>query len=103
MDGKLVRDKIPRIIGESGADPHWYVAGSQAYRRRLRDKLEEEVREVLAADDFSAPGELADVMEVVRALAADLGVDPVALEKICEGKASARGGSTGRIVWMGNR
>ncbi|MEU3712189.1 nucleoside triphosphate pyrophosphohydrolase [Streptomyces catenulae] len=103
VDGKLVRDEIPRIIQESGADPHWHVAGPQEYRRRLRHKLSEEVREVLGADESSAPDELADVMEVVHALAGDLGVGPEELEAIRKSKAAARGGFAGRVVWMGNR
>jgi predicted house-cleaning noncanonical NTP pyrophosphatase (MazG superfamily) len=101
--GKLVRDRIPQIIREGGAEPVTYTADSEEYRGRLRDKLGEEVAEFLAADGESAPEELADVLEVVRALAADLGVDADRLDKIREAKASERGGFTGRIVWTGNR
>ena len=35
------------------------------YRKLLRAKLAEEVDEMLATDDADAPGELADVLEVV--------------------------------------
>ncbi|MEU9706781.1 nucleoside triphosphate pyrophosphohydrolase [Streptomyces sp. NPDC047981] len=101
--GKLVRDSIPQIIREGGAEPVTYVAGPEEYRNRLRDKLGEEVAEFLEADDASAPEELADVLEVVHALAADLGVDAGQLEKIREVKASERGGFADRIVWTGNR
>ncbi|MET9079992.1 nucleoside triphosphate pyrophosphohydrolase [Streptomyces sp. NPDC004232] len=72
--GKLVRDRIPQIIREDGAEPVTYTAGREEYRSRLRDKLGEEVAEFLESDEDSAPEELADVLEVVRALAADLGV-----------------------------
>ncbi|MFB7513023.1 hypothetical protein [Streptomyces sp. NPDC056144] len=101
--GKLVRDRIPEIIREGGAEPMTYVAGPGEYRDRLRDKLVEEVAEFLAADDAKAPEELADVLEVVLALAAALGVDARQLEEIREGKASERVGFTERIVWTGNR
>ncbi|MEU6219074.1 nucleoside triphosphate pyrophosphohydrolase [Streptomyces sp. NPDC047022] len=101
--GKLVRDRIPQIIREDGAEPVTYIAGSEEYRNRLRDKLGEEVAEFLEADDAKAPEELADVLEVVHALAADLGVDAGQLEKIREVKASQRGGFADRIVWTGNR
>lgn len=101
--GKLVRDRIPQIIREGGAEPVTYIAGSEEYRNRLRDKLGEEVAEFLEADDAEAPEELADVLEVVHALAADLGVDARQLEKIREIKASRRGGFADRIVWTGNR
>ncbi|MFG2951903.1 nucleoside triphosphate pyrophosphohydrolase [Streptomyces adustus] len=72
------------------------------HRYRLRDKLGEEVAEFLEADEDSAPEELADVLEVVRALAADLRVDADQLEKIREAKAGERGGFAKRIVWTGN-
>ena len=101
--GKLVRDRIPQIIREDGAEPVTYIAGPEEYRNRLRDKLGEEVAEFLEADDAKAPEELADVLEVVHALAAVLGVDVGQLEKIREVKASERGGFADRIVWTGNR
>ncbi|MFF7632961.1 nucleoside triphosphate pyrophosphohydrolase [Kitasatospora sp. NPDC008050] len=101
--GKLVRDRIPQIIRQDGAEPVTYTADPEEYRDRLRDKLGEEVAEFLDADEESAPGELADVLEVVRALAADLGVDADQLEMIREAKAGERGGFADRIVWTGNR
>ncbi|MFD8263597.1 hypothetical protein ACFV19_32960 [Streptomyces griseoluteus] len=101
--GKLVRDRIPQIIREDGAEPVTYIAGSEEYRNRLRDKLGEEVCEFLEAEDAKAPEELADVLEVVHALAADLGVEAGQLEKIREAKASERGGFADRIIWTGNR
>ncbi len=100
---KLVRDRIPQIIREDGAEPVTYTAGPQEYRDRLRAKLGEEVAEFLAADEETAPEELADVLEVVRALAADLGIDAARLENIREAKASERGGFADRVVWTGNR
>lgn len=100
---KLVRDLVPQIIREDGAEPLTYTAAPEEYRNRLRDKLGEEVAEFLAADDANAPEELADVLEVVHALAVDLGIDTDQLEKIREAKASERGGFAERIVWTGNR
>ena len=102
-EGKLVRDRIPEIIRAEGAEPVVYTADPREYRSRLRDKLGEEVAEFLEADDARAPEELADVLEVVRALAADLGVEVEQLEKVRETKAAERGGFTGRVVWTGNR
>ena len=102
-EGKLVRDRIPQIIRDSGAKPVVYTAGPEEYRRRLRAKLSEEVAEFLGAEAAKAPEELADVLEVVRELAADLGVAAEQLEKIREAKAAERGGFGGRVVWMGNR
>lgn len=101
--GELVRDGIPRVIRAAGREPVTHAAGPEEYRRRLRDKLDEEVGEFLDADDVSAPGELADVLEVVLALAADLEVSPEELERLRARKAAERGGFTTRTVWTGNR
>ncbi|TCN40509.1 putative house-cleaning noncanonical NTP pyrophosphatase (MazG superfamily) [Kribbella orskensis] len=102
-DGKLVRDLIPDIIRAKGEEPITYRADAAEYRRRLRDKLAEEVDEFLKADDEHAPEELADVLEVVYALAAELGISKAQLEKVREDKAAARGGFAERIVWSGVR
>ncbi|MEV0528743.1 nucleoside triphosphate pyrophosphohydrolase [Streptomyces sp. NPDC050439] len=101
--GKLVRDRIPQIIREAGAEPVIYTADAEEYRSRLRDKLGEEVAEFLGADEAAAPEELADVLEVVYALAEDLGITKDQLEKIREAKAKERGGFAERVVWSGNR
>ncbi|MFF5488600.1 hypothetical protein [Streptomyces virginiae] len=102
-EGKLVRDLIPEIIRANGAEPEVYVADPVEYRRRLREKLGEEVSEYMEADETNAPEELADVLEVAYALAADHGVDPAQLEKIRVAKARERSGFAERIVWTGNR
>ena len=95
-DAKLVRDRIPEIIRATGAEPITYRAEPYEYRLRLREKLAEEVGEFLAADDENA-------IEVVYALAADLGTDKAQLEQVREDKASQRGGFAERIVWTGLR
>jgi predicted house-cleaning noncanonical NTP pyrophosphatase (MazG superfamily) len=97
---KLVRDKIPDVIRASGAEPITTIAGEAEYARLLRDKLAEEVAEFLDSDD---PGELADVVEVVLALAATLGVDRDGLEALRAAKQAERGGFERRIVWLGSR
>lgn len=96
---KLVRDKIPQIIRDAGVEPMTRVADPNEYRGLLRAKLVEEVDEFLDSED---PAELADVLEVVLALALHLGVDRERLESLRATKASERGGFTAGIVWMGN-
>jgi predicted house-cleaning noncanonical NTP pyrophosphatase (MazG superfamily) len=101
--GKLVRDRIPEIVRAEGREPITYVASPSEYSRMLREKLTEEVAEFLSADDTVALGELADVLEVVYALATNLGIDPAGLEELRQSKYRERGGFTRRIVWTGNR
>ena len=99
--GKLVRDKIPQIIRSKGLEPLIYTAGSDEYDTRLRDKLREEVEEFIASD--SDPEELADILEVLYALAERAGTDRRRLEKLRMAKAEERGGFTNRIIWSGNQ
>ena len=98
---KLVRDKVPQIIRARGDEPIVRVADAAEYRALLLAKLVEEVDEVLAADDADMPEELADVMEVVLALASDLRRDAAQLEELRNAKAAERGGFAERIVWSG--
>lgn len=100
-DGKLVRDKIPEIIRAEGLEPVIRVAGPEEYAARLRDKLREEVGEFLDSDDD--PEELADILEVLHALARQIGVSPERLEQLRAAKAAEAGAFADRIIWSGNR
>ena len=97
--GKLVRDRIPEIIRANGEVPATRVADGAEYQRLLVAKLSEEVLEFIASED---PAELADIMEVVVALADGLGIGQSGLEKLRAEKAAERGGFSQRIVWSGN-
>ncbi|GLW59529.1 nucleoside triphosphate pyrophosphohydrolase [Kitasatospora phosalacinea] len=101
--GKLVRDRIPEIIREAGREPEVYVADDAEYVARLGAKLHEEADEVQAASRDEVLEELADLLEVVRALAVVHGADFSRVEEIRRKKAEERGGFAGRIVWTGNR
>jgi len=99
--GKLVRDKIPQIIRSKGQEPVIYTADTEEYYIRLRDKLQEEVEEYLASDNDRE--ELADILEVLYALAGQAGTDQQQLEKIRAAKAEERGGFADRIIWFCNK
>ena len=98
--GKLVRDNIPRIIRSEGLEPVMYTASTDEYGTRLRDKLREEVEEFLASDND--PEELADILEVLYALAEQAGIDRRQLERLRAAKAEERGSFANRIIWTGN-
>jgi predicted house-cleaning noncanonical NTP pyrophosphatase (MazG superfamily) len=99
--GKLVRDKIPQIIRSKGQEPVIYTADTEEYCIRLRDKLREEVEEYLASDNDRE--ELADILEVLYALARQAGTDRQQLEKLRAAKAEKRGGFADRIIWFCNQ
>jgi predicted house-cleaning noncanonical NTP pyrophosphatase (MazG superfamily) len=99
---KLVRDRVPEIIRAKGEVPIVYHAEPDEYRQRLRDKLVEEVDEFLAegeAEREAALEELADVLEVVHALAVELGSSAEELEQIRSTKAAERGAFADRVIW----
>lgn len=97
---KLIRDKIPAIIRGKGSTPITRIADRDEYREALFDKLTEEAGELRDADSEHAPEELADMFEVVLALAADHGVTRDELEEV---RQAERGGFWQRIIWDGNR
>ena len=91
---KLIRDRIPQIIETSGNSCTTRVLDAQEYVRFLTEKLKEEVSEYL--DDPSLE-ELADIMEVVLALAETHGADAQRLEEIRISKQEKRGGFSKRL------
>jgi predicted house-cleaning noncanonical NTP pyrophosphatase (MazG superfamily) len=95
MARKLVRDNIPHMIEQDGRRVQMHVCSDQEFRERLRDKLQEEVNEFL---QDNAVEELADILEVVYALANLSNVSPQQLEAIRCSKAQERGGFSKRIV-----
>lgn len=92
---KLVRDRIPAIIEADGRAPEVRAAGEAEYAALLIAKLYEEAGEYTAD---RSPGELADLLEVVHALARTHGLDPAGLEELRAAKAAERGGFADRLV-----
>ena len=66
---KLVRDKIPNIIKEKGEIPVVRILDETEYKKELEKKLYEEYKEVIEASGDDRVEELADMIEVIRALA----------------------------------
>lgn len=66
---KLVRDNIPNIIQSKGETPVTRILDDDAYKLELEKKLNEEYHEVLEASGEDRIEELADMFEIMRALA----------------------------------
>lgn len=94
---KLVRDRIPDIIQAGGRRPVTRVLDEAGYRRALLDKLAEEAGEAARASTADLPGELADVLEVLRALTAAAGMSWPELLMLADDKRNHRGGFDGQI------
>ena len=67
---KLVRDNIPKIIADNGEKANTYILDDEQYIIELKKKLREEVNEYFESDELV---ELADILEVVDALASAAG------------------------------
>jgi predicted house-cleaning noncanonical NTP pyrophosphatase (MazG superfamily) len=95
---KLVRDKIPTIIEQSGKTFKSRVLQREEYQHELTKKAKEELQEYIEAPTHQeAIEELADLLEVMHALAAVHGATPEQLEKVREEKAKERGKFDDRI------
>ena len=86
---KLVRDRIPQGMSESGIKVHQRVLQDAEYAKRLNDKLFEEAQEVV---DTVNTQELADVLEVLMAMAKLKGVEFSQVLKAAEEKRCKKGG-----------
>ena len=91
---KLVRDKIPEIIENAGKIPHTRILDNDEYVTELDRKLDEECSEFHKDKNVE---ELADIMEVVYALAEAVGSSPEELERVRKDKADKRGGFEKKI------
>ena len=96
--GKLVRDKIPALIKESGETPLIRILDEAEYCKCLEAKLDEEVAEFHGERNAE---ELADILEVVYALAESIGCTREELLACYEKKHAERGGFASRVFLMG--
>ena len=71
---KLVRDRIPEIIALNWHSAVTHILDDDCYRDALLAKLLEEAKEASEASAEDLPAELADVLEVLQALATTLGM-----------------------------
>ena len=86
---KLVRDNIPEIIEKDGEKPITHIAEDEEYEKALMEKLQEEVNEFLTEPSKK---EMADVLEVLYAIAKLKGFDLDEVEKVRQERTEKRGG-----------
>ena len=91
---KLVRDRIPAIIEAGGERPVTRILNDEEYLRCLEQKLDEETAEYHEGKNLE---ELADILEVVYALAEAGGHSREELLSVYEKKHEARGGFADRV------
>ena len=91
---KLVRDKIPEIIRADGKEPKFRYLQKAEYLEELIKKLGEEYEEFKVDQNKE---ELADLQEVILALAEALNISPGDLAKAVSKKALERGAFKKRL------
>jgi predicted house-cleaning noncanonical NTP pyrophosphatase (MazG superfamily) len=96
---KLVRDGVPQAILRSGELPMTRTATDNEIEGLLKAKLVEEVQEFLANPILD---ELADIVEVVLAIASELRYTHGELEELRRAKRIKYGAFSQRIIWLGN-
>lgn len=91
---KLVRDKIPEIIEKAGKTAYTHILSEEDYMTELDKKLGEEFAEYQADKSIE---ELADMLEVMYAIAEARGWSVSELEAVRRKKAEKRGAFEKRI------
>jgi predicted house-cleaning noncanonical NTP pyrophosphatase (MazG superfamily) len=95
---KLVRDKIPQIIENTGKKFLTESLNDQDYIKYVKEKGYEELDEYCAAEtNEEAVEELADLLEVIQALAKHHGSSLEEVEAVRKEKAEKRGGFEEKI------
>ena len=91
---KLVRDNIPYICEKNGQIPKTKILNDKKYTSALNKKLKEEVREYLVSNNIE---ELADILEVVEAIAENNGYSFKDVMEIKQNKQNKNGGFKNKV------
>ncbi|MDR7236520.1 nucleoside triphosphate pyrophosphohydrolase [Neobacillus drentensis] len=98
VHNKLVRDRIPEIIENTGKRFSTRTLTNEEYIQELKNKSREELEEYLnAGNDKDAIEELADLLEIIHALAECHGASFKEVEEVRQKKAEKRGGFKEKI------
>jgi predicted house-cleaning noncanonical NTP pyrophosphatase (MazG superfamily) len=94
---KLVRDRIPDIISAAGQRPVTRILDQTDYQAALLEKLTEEAHEARQAPPDQLAAELADVLEVLQAIAQAHGMTWDRILSAAAAKRSDRGAFDDRV------
>jgi predicted house-cleaning noncanonical NTP pyrophosphatase (MazG superfamily) len=94
---KLVRDKILEIIKADNGQYESRILDDIEFEVELKKKLVEEAVELQKASEEEIIGELADVLELVKSIAAYKGIEYSVVEEKQVSKKEKRGGFEKKI------
>lgn len=92
---KLVRDRIPELIGAKGEECSFHIATDGEYAEKLYGKLREETEELIRDRNT---GEIADVLEVIDAIMELEGISRNEVDAVKRKKYGERGGFSKRTI-----
>lgn len=92
---KLVRDNIPEIIRKKGEKAVIHIAGDEEYWQKLKEKLDEEVKEFTKDETIE---EIADILEVIDAICEYKKFDAKEAQAVKDKKAKERGKFKKKII-----
>jgi len=99
---KLIRDNIPNHLNKKGVEYTSHIADEKEYWEKLQDKLQEEVSEIISEmklkNNETISEELADVLEVIHAIANHRNIKLEDIEHIRKLKKEEKGGFDKRII-----
>ncbi len=95
---KLVRDRIPEIMKKNNEMPVIKILDEKEYKDNLDLKLQEEVAEYIESGEVE---ELADILEVIFAIAESKNYSKEKFMKVYQNKHDKRGGFKERIYLLG--
>lgn len=94
---KLVRDRIPQIISDSGGKCHTRTLNDEEYKAALIEKAKEEIDELKAASPEYTTEEAADLLQVLKDYVKSCGITMEAVESVRVDKETKRGGFSQRV------
>lgn len=94
---KLIRDKIPEIIGKTGKTCRTEILSEEDYLVLLDKKLTEELAEYQESKSLE---ELADLLEVMEAVVSARGYTWEELQAVKAEKKAARGGFDKKLLLL---
>ncbi len=100
---KLVRDRIPEIVAQSGLTAVTRALNDEEFVAALRAKISEEASELADAPEEEIAEEIADLQEVILALLAALRLSPDEIERVRRERAEARGAFATRTFLVETR